>query len=103
MRDKCAYWGATVLAFMALMLVVVGIVLHGQNLALQTEVNQRAQQLTAAQNFAQLFQGLTQNLAVAAVEKNDAALRALLEAEGLTITAAAPKAEVADKAPRAKK
>jgi hypothetical protein len=103
MRDKCVYWGTTALSFLVLLLVVAGIVLHSQNLALQAEVNQRAQKIQVAQNFVQLLQGVVQNLAVAAVEKNDGAIRAMLEAEGLKINAAEPKAEVADKSPRVKK
>lgn len=103
MRDKCAYWGISALSFMVLALAVAGIVLHSQNLALQAEVNQRAQQLTVAQNFAQLLQGVAQNLAAAAVEKNDGAIRALLEAEGLKLNTPPAKAETADKSPRVKK
>lgn len=103
MRDKCAYWGTTALSFLVLVLVVSGIVLHSQNLALQADVNQRAQQINVAQNFAQLLQGVVQNLAAAAVEKNDTAIRALLETEGLKLNQPAAKAEPTDKAPRAKK
>ncbi len=103
MRDKCAYWGTTALSFLVLALVVAGIVLHSQNLALQAEVNKRAQQINVAQNFAQLLQGLVQNLAAAAVEKNDGAIRALLESEGLKFNASAAKSEAGDKAPRTKK
>lgn len=104
MRDKIIIWGTQALCFAVLLLAVSGIVLHNQNLALQLEVNQRAQQLNVSQNFAQLLQGVAQNLAAAAVEKNDTAIRALLEAEGLKLNPPAVKAaESADKTPRAKK
>ncbi len=103
MRDKCAYWGTAALSFLVLALVVAGIVLHSQNLALQADVTQRAQQINVAQNFAQLLQGVVQNLATAAVEKNDTAIRALLEAEGLKFNAPAAKVDAGDKSPRVKK
>lgn len=102
MADKLVYWATTGLSFIVLVLVVAGIVLHGQNMELQQQVQQRGQQIAAGQNFGQLFQGVVQNLATAAVEKDDAAIRGLLEAEGLKLAAPA-KAEATDKAPRAKK
>ncbi len=102
MADKLVYWGATGVAFLVLVLAVSGIVLHGQNAELQQQAQQRAQQISAGQNFAQLFQGVVQNLATAAVEKDDAAIRGLLEAEGLKLNPPA-KAEAGDKTPRAKK
>lgn len=108
MRDKLIYWSTTGLSAVVLILVVAGMVIHQQNVALQTEVNQRQQQLVAGQSFGQLMQGITQNLATAAVEKNDVALRGLLEAEGMkfnrpAVESASAKDAVVDKAPRAKK
>jgi hypothetical protein len=108
MRDQLIYWGTTGLSAMVLALVVAGMILHQQNVALQTEVNQRQQQLVAGQSFSQLMQGVTQNLAAAAVEKNDMALRGLLEAEGMKfnvppIDPVVTSDKMIDKAPRAKK
>lgn len=104
MRDKIIIWGANALCFAVLLLAVSGIMLHNQNLALQAEVNQRAQQLNVSQNFAPLYQGVVQNLAAAAIEKNDTAIRALLEAEGLKLNPPTAKAdEPTDKTARVKK
>ena len=95
MRDKL-YWVATGLSFLVLALSVTGMVMHGNNRALQEQVSQRGQQITAGQGFAQLYQGLVQSLANDAVQKKDEAIRDMLLAEGITLNQpAAPAAPAA--------
>ena len=105
MVEKAAYWSVTALTLLAVILATSGIVLHGQNADLQNTIQQRAQRLAAGQQLANLFQGLVQNLAQDAVAKNDAAIRGLLEAEGIKLKPPEQKenkSEPAEKAPHKK-
>jgi len=91
MRDTIMVWSSMALAVCALLLVGAGFALHYGNKSLRQTVEQRQQQITVGQNFAQLYQGVAQNLAAAAVERNDTEIRAFLEKEGLKL--APPPAE----------
>ncbi len=93
MRDTIMVWSSMALAVCALLLVGAGFALHYGNKSLRQTVEQRQQQITVGQNFAQLYQGVAQNLAAAAVERNDTEIRAFLEKEGLKLAPSSAAAE----------
>ena len=74
----------TVGALVVLVLVIVSVVMAGRNRGLQEQVATGQQRLASAQTAANLDNTLIRLLTTAAVEHDDAAIKALLAANGIT-------------------
>lgn len=86
MEEKIAYWASMVLGGLALVLLILNISLINGNRNLQESINQRQATINAGATLNQLSRGLVQALAEAA-NNNDSAIRDLLAAQGITVTA----------------
>ena len=86
MGDKLAYWIATFVSAVALILLVINVTLALGNRSLQAEVSSRQATLNAGQGYSQLNQSLVQALAEASVKSGDSQIRGLLASQGITVT-----------------
>ncbi|NTU76789.1 MAG: hypothetical protein HGA90_03100 [Alphaproteobacteria bacterium] len=85
MTDKILYWASVLFSLIALLLLVTNAALISGNRGLQDELNRRQASIATASNLMPLNQNLAQGLAEAAIKNNDAAIRDLLSAQGITI------------------
>jgi hypothetical protein len=92
MDEKITYWAAVAFGALALVLLVLNISFINGNRALQDEINQRQAVLNRGQTLNQVNQGLVQALANVAVKDNDAQVRDLLAAQGITLKSKADAA-----------
>jgi uncharacterized membrane protein len=96
--DRTRYWLLTGLAGASLALVLVNIVLYDRNRALQAEVANRNLYIQQSLQLEGIYQPLLRTLADLSVRHDDAPLRELLAAQGITVnvspaaTAPAPPA-----------
>lgn len=87
---------AAALAGVVLVIAVMTVWQAGTNRTLQQQAADNQQKLAKAQTVAALDNNLVQLLAKAAVEANDAALRNLLAANGVTLKQGAPARATTD-------
>jgi hypothetical protein len=83
--DRTRYWILTGLASASLALVLVNIVLYDRNRALQAEVANRNLYIQQSLQLEGIYQPLLRTLADLSVRHDDAQLRALLAAQGITV------------------
>jgi len=81
-----AYWAATALAVVAVLLIAANAVLLSRDQDLQAEVNQRQQIINQGVRLSQLNTNLIRALAGAAVTERDDKLRDILAEVGVTFT-----------------
>ncbi|MDE2030497.1 MAG: hypothetical protein KGI97_08050 [Alphaproteobacteria bacterium] len=96
MNEKVTYWGSMAFGAIALILVVVNISLATSNQKLQTELAARQEQINEGQRLSLFNQNLVRVMAEDAIKGNNAPIRDLLAAQGITIKehkAEEPKAE----------
>jgi type VI protein secretion system component VasK len=80
----------TGLGAVALLLAITTIVLFNGNRSAQNEFNTRAQYIQQSLQLEPVYQGLIRSLADLSAKQNDAQLRDLLAAQGITFTAKQP-------------
>jgi hypothetical protein len=97
-REVLAVRVSTVLAVLALVLLVVNGFLVLGNQTIRTEVAGRQQYINQTTQIAQLNQELINALATASVKNKNTALRDILTANGITVTVTQPPAGGDDKA-----
>lgn len=90
-----AFWAATGLAGLCLMLVLVNGLLARTNESARQEVNQRQLSINESVREARQNQDLIQMLAVASARNNDAAIRDLLARNGVSFSVNQPAASAA--------
>ena len=88
--DRTRYWILTGLACTSLALVLVNIVLYDRNRALQAEVANRNLYIQQSLQLEGIYQPLLRTLADLSVRHDDAPLRELLAAQGITVSVTAP-------------
>jgi hypothetical protein len=93
LEGAAAFWTATGLAALSLVLVIVNGILFQSNEAVRSDVNQRQLDINKWFQEARQNQDLLQMLAVAAVRNNNAAARALLARNGYNIVVNQPAAD----------
>jgi hypothetical protein len=93
MDEKVFYWGSVVLSLTTLVLLVAEISLFGGNRALEAKINERQITINRGVNLGQINQTLVQMLADATVKNNDADIKNLLAAQGITIKPTAASAK----------
>ena len=81
------------LSGITLILVIVYLIISGQNRSVQAEVNQRQQFINQSIQFGRVNEALVRALAAAAVNDKDDKLRDLLVQNGITINAKTGAAE----------
>src|SRR5579859_2257029 len=92
LRDGGAFWAATVLAGLSLVLVLVNAFLARGNLSARQQVNQRQLSINEWVQEARQNQDLIQMLVVASARSNDAAIRDVLARNGVTFSVNQPAA-----------
>jgi hypothetical protein len=99
-----AFWAATVLAGLCLLLVLLNGFLARSNASTRREVNQRQLSINEWIREARQNQDLIQMLATASARSNDTAIRDLLARNGVTfsVNRPAPTAEGGANAPQPK-
>ena len=83
---QAAFWAATALAALSLLLVAANGYLSSRNQLLQADVNQRQQFINQSVQLSQLDNTLIRALANAAVANHDDKLRDILAEVGVTMT-----------------
>jgi type VI protein secretion system component VasK len=78
------------LGAIALVLAITTIVLFNGNRSAQNEFTTRAQYIQQSLQLEPVYQGLIRSLAELSANRNDAQLRDLLAAQGITFTAKQP-------------
>lgn len=81
-------WVLTILASLVLLLVVVNIVIALGNQSIQSEVGERQQEITQTMQLENLNHQLINVLANLALKSNDEALKKILAAGGINLSAA---------------
>lgn len=83
---SAAFWGATGLGALAVLLIIANTVLLSRNQTLQVEVNQRQQFINESVRLGGIDNNLIRALASASVTNHDDKLRAILAEAGVTFT-----------------
>jgi len=96
LQGPTAFWAATGLAGLSLVLVIVNAVLARSNESARTEVNQRQLSINEWGLEQRQNQDLIQMLAVASARNNNAAIRDLLAKNGVTFTVNQPTPTTTD-------
>ena len=87
MLKSSEYWVIFALAALSVVLAATNAGLFFTNRSLQQTVSARAQYLQQSQSIGTLYQEIARTLAKLAVEHKDEEVKALLRAEGFTLTA----------------
>ena len=91
LRQSTVFLIATVLASLALVMVLVNSWLFLANQSIRSQVNLRQQYINESIQFSRVNQELVNALATAAVRNNNTAIRDLLAQNGITVTAQQPQ------------
>ena len=89
MNTKLVYGFSLAFALLSLALLIVDVVLISTNHDLQDTANQRQAEINKASSLASIDQSLIQALGEVAVNENNTAMKDLLAAQGITVTAKA--------------
>ncbi|MBK9325249.1 MAG: hypothetical protein IPN00_02545 [Hydrogenophilales bacterium] len=90
MLNKQQFFLLSGLGAIALVLAITTIVLFNGNRSAQNEFTTRAQYIQQSLQLEPVYQGLIRSLAELSANRNDAQLRDLLAAQGITFTAKQP-------------
>lgn len=90
MLNKQQFFLLSGLGAIALVLAITTIVLFNGNRSAQNEFSTRAQYIQQSLQLEPVYQGLIRSLAELSANRNDAQLRDLLAAQGITFTAKQP-------------
>ena len=91
MLNKNQFFLLSGLGAIALVLAITNIVLFNGNRSTQNEFSTRAQYIQQSLQLEPVYQGLIRSLAELSAKQNDAQLRDLLAAQGITFTAKQPE------------
>lgn len=80
------FWSLSVLSFVVLVLVVVNVFLFRANTRIQQEINERQVYIQQSLQLEGLYRDMVRALAELAVQNKDERLKALLAAQGFTLT-----------------
>jgi hypothetical protein len=89
------YWVILVLAAASMVLVAVNAGLYFMDRSAQARVNARARYIQQSQSIGSLYQEIAKALAKRAIDNHDGEVKALLAAEGFTVSPAVNAAEPA--------
>jgi hypothetical protein len=86
MKKECIpYWATVLFSAVALVMLVVNISFSSAIRAKQSDISQRQSAISSAQALVQLDQGLMRAIAEVSQKNNDSQLRAVLEAQGVSL------------------
>jgi hypothetical protein len=86
MLNKKEFWTLTALSAVGVVLVLVNMVLFGQNRQAQAEIQGRAQFIQQGVQVQPLYQEMVKALADLSVRNNDTELREMLAKQGITVS-----------------
>jgi hydrogenase-4 membrane subunit HyfE len=84
------FWALTAVSALVLALVLVNVFLFRANTSIQQEINERQIYIQQSLQLEGLYRDMVRALAELAVQNKDERLRALLAAQGLTLTIKEP-------------